>query len=250
MTESLYTIPVNEAFAAGSECPLCALRIRYEDQIIGNLMQSAYMEPDCRIHTNRLDFCAHHNQLLFSRQNRLGMALMTQTHLQELISRLNQIPFTENGLCRTFPLFRRKGKAGKNPADCVRKLISGCALCDRVNETMARYLQTILHLWDSSEEFQALFTSSKGFCLPHFADLLEAAGKRFSGEKAFRFSHELSELEKKSLRRIESELDWFTQKFDYRNQDKSWGSSRDAVERAANKLRGASCGMDQKPGDS
>jgi hypothetical protein len=38
--------------------------------------------------------------------------------------------------------------------------------------------------------------------------------------------------------RREKELQWFTQKFDYRNQEKPWGSSKDAVPRILQKLTG------------
>ena len=41
-----------------------------------------------------------------------------------------------------------------------------------------------------------------------------------------------------SLARLEEELSWFTQKFDYRNAQKPWGDSKDALERTVNKLRG------------
>ena len=37
--------------------------------------------------------------------------------------------------------------------------------------------------------------------------------------------------------RLEKEIEWFTLKFDYRNEDKPWGNSRDAVKRSINKLR-------------
>jgi len=40
----------------------------------------------------------------------------------------------------------------------------------------------------------------------------------------------------KSFDRLEGEIEWFTNKFDYRNQDKPWGNSRDAVKRSVNKL--------------
>lgn len=36
----------------------------------------------------------------------------------------------------------------------------------------------------------------------------------------------------------EKDLEWFTLKFDYRNQQKPWGNSRDALERTVNRLRG------------
>ena len=48
----------------------------------------------------------------------------------------------------------------------------------------------------------------------------------------------ISWLEQKNLERTEHDLEWFTLKFDYRNQDKPWGNSKDAVERTINKLKG------------
>ena len=41
----------------------------------------------------------------------------------------------------------------------------------------------------------------------------------------------------KNFERLEGEIEWFTKKFDYRNSDKPWGNSRDAVKRSVNKLR-------------
>ena len=172
---------------------------------------------------------------------------MIHTHLQELIPKLERIASEKDSGSQSFSFLPGRKQLGSSSATRVRRLIGGCALCGQIDETMGHYLQTVLFLWESSEEFRARFASSKGFCLPHFADLLEAAGRRFPEAKASRFSRELSELELSALRRIDGELDWFTQKFDYRNQDKPWGSSRDAVERAANKLRGASCGSDAEP---
>ena len=52
----------------------------------------------------------------------------------------------------------------------------------------------------------------------------------------------LCDLQKQNLERIEKEIEWFTLKFDYRNQSKPWGNSQDSVERTINKLRGACVG--------
>ena len=49
-------------------------------------------------------------------------------------------------------------------------------------------------------------------------------------------------VELPNLKRIEGELEWFTLKFDYRNDGKPWGNSKDAPERAINKLMGACVG--------
>ena len=47
--------------------------------------------------------------------------------------------------------------------------------------------------------------------------------------------------------RMEKDIEWFTLKFDYRNQDKPWGDSKDAVERTVNKLRGWCVGAEPNP---
>lgn len=46
---------------------------------------------------------------------------------------------------------------------------------------------------------------------------------------------------------MEKDIEWFTLKFDYRNQDKPWGDSKDAVERTVNKLRGWCVGAEPNP---
>ena len=89
-----------------------------------------------------------------------------------------------------------------------------------------------------------MFDQSKGFCLPHLALVLEMADRTLSDKQAAEFKKTLSVLEIENLKRIEGELEWFTLKFDYRNTDKPWGNSRDAIERSVNKLMGACVGED------
>ena len=238
MKETLYAIPVNEAFAEASECPLCALRARYEDGTLESLLASAYMEPDCRIRTNAAGFCAEHSAMMFDRKNRLGMALMLDTHMQAVIADLEKLlAKPESG--KHLPFLQKKTDEG-TPAR-IRARISRCALCEQIDEMESHYLATILHLFRNDTGFRAQFEGCKGFCIPHFADLLAAADK-LSGKEKEAFIRTLSQIELENLRRVEGDLSWFTQKFDYRNEDKPWGNSKDAVERAANKLRSQCCG--------
>ena len=51
------------------------------------------------------------------------------------------------------------------------------------------------------------------------------------------FARLLQKQTAENLRRVEDDLEWFTLKFDYRNADKPWNNSRDALERAITKLR-------------
>ena len=74
--------------------------------------------------------------------------------------------------------------------------------------------------------------------MPHARALARMAGESLSAEKASAFADALNKLQQENLDRVEKELFWFTQKFDYRNADKPWGNSKDAPERAIIKLRG------------
>ena len=91
MKYTLDTIPVLDAYKADCECPLCKLRILCEDQYVDTMLASAYMEPEWRVKSNETGFCARHFELMFDRRNRLGLALMTHTHMQEVIASLEKI---------------------------------------------------------------------------------------------------------------------------------------------------------------
>jgi hypothetical protein len=161
---------------------------------------------------------------MFQMQNRLGLALMTHTHLLETLGALRgEEPPKKKA-------FQKKGRGPATPDTCV--------LCGRLTETMERYLYTALHLWKTNTEFQRTFNQSKGHCLVHHEQLLQMAAREWPAENARAFWEALHQLQLASMERIEKELQWFTEKFDYRNAGKPWGESRDSLERAINKLRG------------
>ena len=86
------------------------------------------------------------------------------------------------------------------------------------------------------------FAASKGLCLPHYFQVMQDAPRHLSGKTLEEFSQTAMRVERENLARVEKDLEWFTLKFDYRNKDKPWGNSQDAVERAINKLRGKCVG--------
>ncbi len=166
--------------------------------------------------------------MMFARKNRLGVALMAHTHLQETMKDIS------------VPQARRRGlfKRGDSAVEEAPALDASCVLCERLDYTMNRYLYTVLHLWKTDTAFRETLEASKGLCLPHYRRLLKMAGETLSAKDAADFSQMLERIEKENLARIEKELEWFTLKFDYRNGDKPWGTSRDSLQRAINKLRG------------
>ena len=66
------------------------------------------------------------------------------------------------------------------------------------------------------------------------------AHKRFSDKDFSDFANTIIPVQKKNLSRIDDELDWFIQKFDYRFKDEPWKNSKDSVERAILKVSSAS----------
>ena len=79
MAEQIYTIPVNDAFDSGCECPMCQMQKDLERNAIEYTMGPSYMEDDNRAMTDKLGFCSHHLRMLYQEKNRLGLALMMNT---------------------------------------------------------------------------------------------------------------------------------------------------------------------------
>jgi hypothetical protein len=226
MKYELETIPVWDAYKAETECPLCFLEQKIEKNNIQFFLGGSVMEPDIRGKVNDLGFCQVHFHKLFEAGNKLGLALMAHTHLLSLIKTMKRPekyshPKTRHEYC----LFLKSKK-------------NDCVLCQKLEKTLKRYTFTIVYLWKKDEEFKKTFNTSKGFCLPHFADCSEMADEVLSPKKRERFIGDLYSLQKEHLLRLEEEILWFTQKFDYKNKDKPWKTSKDALQRTIQKLTG------------
>ena len=253
MKEKIYTIPVTEVFAEECECPLCILEKKLEDEYISYFLGPSLMEPDCRIDTNNNGFCRRHFEQLYNKQeNRLGLGLMIDTHMQEQINRLKKAYCPGNpgtGHKSGNPLSRvLKGKfSPTTSANGMEKMLrllnaldSNCSICNKLSYTMERYLDVIFYLWSKENEFKTVFESKKGFCLKHFRQLLESSEKYLKAEESGRFAEILFNMQMENLDRIRQEVNWFTRKFDYRNNDAPWGNSKDAIPRSIQKLKGFS----------
>ena len=246
MKYTLDTAPVLDVYKENCECPLCRLRILSEDSYIESMLSSAYMEPEYRLRTNEIGFCNRHFELMYNRRNRLGVALMTHTHMQEVIKSVEAM-LGSGSLKKTglFSALRGKGDSGADSLPKkIRARVDGCFICEQMGNSIDRYAYTIAQLYFTNNDFKAMFDQSKGFCLPHLALVLEMAEKTLSADQLSKFKDAVTAVEIPNLKRIESELEWFTLKFDYRNNDKPWGNSKDAPERAINKLMGACVGED------
>ncbi len=236
MREHLDTMPVWDVYKAGGECPLCALRARTEQRYVDSALGGAVMEPAARIESNRKGYCAQHYAQMMDerRQNRLGVSLLTHTHFKDVIVDVRRaLADAQSG----GGLFAR----GDHLATATKRIearLATCAICDKLDDAMRLYAHTLVHMWATDEAFRETFSASLGLCLPDLALVLHAAEQHLSGKQRSAFLAALAEVMDKNLARLERELEWATLKYDYRNQDKPWGDSKDALERAIVKLRG------------
>ena len=238
MQYHLETIPVWEAMEKESNCPLCALYQKCEETEIDRSLGGSVMEPDARIRVNDRGICDHHHQLLFAMQNRLGHALLVDSHSKELLKKLDGLDKITSAPTAKKGLFSAKTDSVSLLADELEKLSTSCVVCEDIESHMKRYLYTFLHLWKTDTAFRKKWEASKGVCIPHAVELLRFSVKQLNAANQQLFAQSLLSLLKSNLAEDEKDLEWFTLKFDYRNQSKPWGNSRNALERTINRLRG------------
>lgn len=233
MKEQLYTIPVSEALEKDCECPVCAMRQELERLSLDYTLGPSYMEDDVRMVTDKAGFCAVHAKELYRQQNRLGLALILKTHMDRTIKeveRLAKEPVMGGGLF--------KKKADAPVVDYMKKLNGSCFVCERVENVFERYIATIFYLYEKESDFRGKLSRSKGFCSEHYALLYEQAPQYLSGRYLTEFIDMLNEVYLANMIRVRDDLEWFADKFDYRNADAPWRNSKDALPRAILKTNG------------
>ncbi|WP_306307370.1 DUF6062 family protein [Cellulosilyticum ruminicola] len=90
MKDTIYTIPLTEAFNAQDECPFCFITRKLEQDAISFILGAAYMEDDIRAVTDKIGFCKEHYKKMYDYGNRLGSALILHTHYIALQKELAQ----------------------------------------------------------------------------------------------------------------------------------------------------------------
>lgn len=241
MKEKIYTIPVNEAYDKDCECPLCELERKLENEGIQYALGAAMMEPDYRMESNAKGYCRRHFSMMFSSPNKLPLALILDTHLDEMRSKLKKLEKSTKSLeSEHTGLFKKSGagKAAEEISELLDKTEKSCMICEKIEHTMLRYIDVLLYMWANDDAFKEKFDKSKGVCLKHFKMLAENCTKSIKGDKAGQFLAALIKKENAELERIQEDIHKFTLKFDYRNKDMEWGTAKDAPVRTIEKIAG------------
>ncbi len=234
--ESIYEIPVNDAFAADTECPFCYMLSVLEKNTVDYMMGPSYMEDDIRMETNKIGFCQNHYRKMFGKQNSLGLALMLHTHLQQINKDLTKM-LPSNGV----PSITKKGFFSKpiiqnNVSSHLHKVHDDCYICKKIETTFVNYVDTFFYLWKRDNKFPKMVKECKGFCIEHFADIYETAPNKLSPSECEDFYKTIIPIQLENMKRLEEELSWFIDKFDYRYKDEPWKNSKDALPRSIQKV--------------
>ena len=240
MKYELETIPVWDAYHTGSECPLCLLQRKAEQDFVRFYVGHSVMVPELRVQVNDSGFCTTHYPMLLDGGNRLGLALITHTHIGELRRKLERL--------------LGKGKAGTP----LKRAIAGfdafltqqldrCLICERLDDRCKRYSYTIVHLWRHEDEFRQAFNGSRGICLDHVRGLLAMAVETLRSAQLRAFVSDLVEVQQRSWERLEQELLAFTGKFDYRAEGPPSPAAKRSVAAAIRKLTGADLPREPPP---
>jgi len=234
---------VNEAFSKVSECCLCDLESKAEEDYIKYVLGASLMEPDGREETNEKGFCRRHYAMAYnSRLNTQGLGLIMETYLQGVSVGLSRAGFRHiKTLGGGKPGKARRNsdkdvyKAMQSFAEVADHVLRGCVICERIVRVMERYVDVTCHLYVTEEDFRERFRAQKGFCMTHFRMLMMLAAKYVKGDMTD-FVSDLAEMQTESINRLLGEVSWFTQKYDYRNRDAPWGDSKDALPRSIMKM--------------
>lgn len=243
MKEQIYTIPLMDAFNSGDECPFCYIERNLKQHAIDFVLGSgaSYMEGDIRAETDRMGFCHAHFQEIYDYGNRLGAGLILSTHmkkknqeLQELIK--NHVPGKTSALSRFKKVQPQKDSPKTAIGQWVQEQQDLCYICDYYQTTYPRYLDTFFELYRKDPDFVQLVKDSKGFCIHHFGDLVEAAEEKLSAKEKGPFNDIIFSLMADNMTRVQTDVEWFCDKFDYRNRDADWKDSKDALQRGIQKM--------------
>ncbi len=232
MKEKIYTIPLTDAFSEAGECPFCTLEKKLEAEQVTYALGASMMEPDSRIISNEKGYCRRHFEQMSREGKALSLGLVLDTHLNQLIKELEAAcatPKAKGGLLK-------KATVTEPVAAVLEKNQSSCLICDKLEHTLEKFAEVFWYLYKNEPDFKETVASCQGFCLPHFKLLLACADHELSGKTLEDAKAEVTALELTHLKRINDEVNWFTKKFDYRNQNEPWGNSKDAPARAMEKL--------------
>ena len=194
------TMLIDENFDGKEGCPICRIQNTIDERLTEQYLGEGVMEDDTRKEVNKLGFCLHHYSKLYSSRSKLGLALQVSTRLNTVCSCVDKA---------------KNSKSAKKQAEKVLNLGKTCVVCKYLELHMIRYYKTVAQVYHNVESFRKRLKETPGFCLEHYAELLNYSS--FAGNKQEEYLSDLYEVESKLLSDLKENIDEFCIHNDYRN---------------------------------
>ena len=218
MRDDICTIPISEVFEESDGCPICRMRNKVENQMVDYILGAAMMEPDVRIKSNELGYCATHLKQMMSKPKRLPLALIMETHLDNIKDEL-------------FKKSIIKPSAKKNAYKTAR-IEQSCFVCDRMEWGLSRMMQTLIKTYHDNLEFRDMYKNQEYICLPHYKLIMQSIDESSYKSKSAKMIEDTKMLTEKYLTALREDVHTFTRMFDYRNSGDESQMSEDEKQRA------------------
>jgi hypothetical protein len=230
--ENLLTIRILEGIEKSEVCPLCYLWFKFEERHMDFLLtEKATMSSAVRKEVlNAKGFCNRHAHLLYKTaheghpEDGVGYAVYMQEivrsigeHLEPLINNLSSLEDIKRDL-----LHRRKQRRTFSLlVDTVEHALQGqqqCPICRYLQSWDKVHMHTFIQMLED-KDFQKMFKSSKGLCLPHFESAIRTLGRNKFRDSS-NMARTLIETEIERLRLVEHHLSEFVRKqsWDFRDE--------------------------------
>ena len=194
MKETIYTIPINEAFETNNFCPFCHMHKQLEEDAISYTLGPAMMEVDFRSITNEKGFCQKHVRELGAQSKALPLSLVFDSHLSDIEELLNVDFFASNGT-----IFKKKDDKKHSFALSMERIASSCAVCFRIENTFSHYIKSFFYMLKKEKGFLDKVLASDGFCMEHFVKLCSMAADLLSDAEYQSLFVPVIELQKKRV---------------------------------------------------
>jgi hypothetical protein len=228
MTVDITYIRLKRAIESNKECFLCTLEDEIERKYIDTYLSELVMDASSRqkIIESR-GFCNHHSYKMLiatskpSSSDGHGMALVMKSVTEKLIQDLcKHENYHEN--------FFRKILARETK----------CPACVHLSHFMEMYAKSAVELlFSNHEEFSKILKKSKGLCIPHFIILMHVIKENVC-DVSRSMIETVTEVEKKNLHKLNSELDEYIRKQSYEFSEKDRMAVEDIVLRSVEKIAG------------
>ena len=109
---------------------------------------------------------------------------------------------------------------------------------------MDRYVDNLIYIWKTQPDFKTKYSSKKGFCLPHFAIILDYASKNLSAKDFSDFFEISIKMQIESQNGIYQDISSFVNLFDYNSDKNPSPDVKNAINNTIQKYSGLSAEND------